>query len=375
MANDITEIYYELLKDRYEVYVMPAIGTHMPMIDSEIRAFFGDSIPIERFLVHNWRRDTVKIGEIPSNFIKAISGGRIDYKIDVEVNRRLVNGEFDLIISIGQVVPHELIGMSNFSKNIFVGCGGFEMISRSHFLGPVCGVESTVGQIDNPVRKIFDYAHEKYLKALPLLFVLTVTTVKNDKIQLEGIYIGNERTIFEEAAHDSALKNVTYLCEPVRKVVTYLDEEDYKTTWIGDKAIYRTRNIIEKGGELIILAPGVRQFGDDAETDKIMRKYGYIGRESLLKLYHDKNCSDLRNNLAAIGQLILGSTNEYFKPTYAVRHLTREEVEGVNFKYLDYDEAVKKYNPETLREGFNLTVDNEEIYYIKNPGMGFWTLK
>jgi len=210
---------------------------------------------------------------------------------------------------------------------------------------------------------------------MPILFVLTVTTVNIDKIQLEGIYIGDQRSVFEEAACDSALKNVTYLNKPVRKVVTYLNEEDYKTTWVGDKAIYRTRNIIEKGGELIILAPGVRQFGDDLETDQIMRKYGYVGRESLLKMYHGDNYDDLRNNLAAIGQLILGSTNELFNISYAVRHLTREEIEGVNFQYLDYDEAINKYKPESLSEGLNLTLDNEEIYFIRNPGIGFWTIK
>lgn len=374
-ANDITNVYYELLKDRCDIDIMPAIGTHFPMTDREIRDFFGENIPLERFLVHNWRSEVVKIGEVPGELVSRISGGRMDTKIDVEVNRRIVGGEYDLIISIGQVVPHELIGMANYSKNIFVGCGGFEMISRSHLLGPVCGVEKTVGKIDNPVRRIFDYAHEHYLKDLPLMFVLTVTTFNGKDICLEGIYIGDRREVFEQASEDSMKKNITYLEKPVQKVVTYLDEEEFKTTWLGDKAIYRTRPIIRDGGELIILAPGIRQFGDDAETDRVMRKYGYAGRETLLKALDDKSNTDLRSNLAAAGQLILSSSNGRFRITYAVRHLTREEVEGVFFGYLDYDEAVKRYDPDRLSEGVNTMEDGEEIYFIRNPGLGFWTLE
>lgn len=369
-ANYITRYLYKIFKSKCQIDIMPALGTHLPMTNKELVDFFGKTIPLERFIVHNWRDDVVKIGEISEQDVRSITGGIYKNLIDVEVNKRIVDGSYDLIISIGQVVPHELTGMANYSKNIFVGCGGFNMINQSHILGPICGAENTVGEIDTPVRKVFDYAHYRYLSNIPLMFILTVTTFYNNSISLEGIYIGNKREIFEKAAHNSKKKNITYLKKPVNKVVAYLDEDEFKTTWLGDKAIHRTRNIIKDGGELIIIAPGIRQFGDDKEVDTLIRKYGYIGKEKLLKLL-DNN--DLKNNLSAAGQLMLSSSNGRYKIIYAVKHLSKSEVEGVNFSYISYDDAVKKYNPSKLNDGFNI-VDGEVIYFVRYPGLGFWTL-
>ncbi|NMA65792.1 MAG: DUF2088 domain-containing protein, partial [Clostridiaceae bacterium] len=123
-AGKITAMYYNMLKDFCQVDIMPALGTHDAMTEQECLEFFGPDVPYESIIPHNWRKDVEKIGEVPSEFVKEISEGLIDYPIDVEVNRRLLDNSYDLILSVGQVVPHEVVGMANYSKNVFVGCGG-----------------------------------------------------------------------------------------------------------------------------------------------------------------------------------------------------------------------------------------------------------
>jgi nickel-dependent lactate racemase len=89
-------------------------------------------MPQELFQVHNWRKDTENLGEVPAEFIHEQSEGKLNYAWPAQVNRRILHGGFDLILSIGQVVPHEVIGMANYNKNILVGKGGPEGINRSH---------------------------------------------------------------------------------------------------------------------------------------------------------------------------------------------------------------------------------------------------
>lgn len=371
-AGKITAVYYEALKDICEVDIMPALGTHEPMTREEFTAFFGSGVPFERMIVHNWRTDVVKLGEVPADFVSEVSDGLVNTKIDVEVNRRIVDPSYDLIISIGQVVPHEVVGMANYSKNIFVGCGGSNMINSSHMLGAFYGMERIMGKDHSPVRKVFDYAQEHFLTAVPLLYVLTVTTNKGDDTFIHGLFIGEHRDVFEQAVKLSQDINLAYVDEPFKKVVVYLDEREFKSTWLGNKAVYRTRMAIADGGELIILAPGVRKFGEDDENDRLIRKYGYVGRENVLRLV-DEN-EDLRANLSVAAHLIHGSSDGRFSITYCTEKLTADEVRGVSFGYMPYSEAIKKYDPTALKDGYN-TVDGEKIFYISNPALGLWTTK
>lgn len=371
-AGKITAVYYEALKDICEVDIMPALGTHEPMTREEFTAFFGSGVPFERMIVHNWRTDVVKLGEVPADFVSEVSDGLVNTKIDVEVNRCIVDPSYDLIISIGQVVPHEVVGMANYSKNIFVGCGGSNMINSSHMLGAFYGMERIMGKDHSPVRKVFDYAQEHFLTDVPLLYVLTVTTNKGDDTFIHGLFIGEHRDVFEQAVKLSQDINLTYVNEPFKKVVVYLDEREFKSTWLGNKAVYRTRMAIADGGELIILAPGVRKFGEDDENDRLIRKYGYVGRENVLRLV-DEN-EDLRANLSVAAHLIHGSSDGRFSITYCTEKLTADEVRGVSFGYMPYSEAIKKYDPTALKDGYN-TVDGEKIFYISNPALGLWTTK
>jgi nickel-dependent lactate racemase len=368
-AGKITAIYYELLKDTCQVDIMPALGTHVPMTQEEWVAFFGEGVPFDRMIVHNWRNDVVKLGEVPASFVSEVSEGLVNNSIDVEVNRRLVDPSYDLILSIGQVVPHEVVGMANYSKNIFVGCGGSSMINSSHMLGAFYGMERIMGRDFSPVRKVFDYAEENFLAKIPLLYVLTTTTNSGDEVTIHGLYIGRERSNFETAVKKSQQINLTHMSQRLQKVVVYLDPREFKSTWLGNKSIYRTRMAIADGGELIVLAPAVGQFGEDMENDRLIRKYGYVGREQVLKLVEENE--DLKQNLSVAAHLIHGSSDGRFKITYCAGKLTEEEVRGAAFNYMPYEEAAAKYDPAKLTDGFN-TVDGEEIFYISNPALGLW---
>ncbi len=370
-AGKITAIYYELLKDTCQVDIMPALGTHVPMTEEEWVAFFGEGVPFDRMIVHNWRTDVVKLGEVPGEFVAEVSEGLVKTGVDVEVNRCIIDPSYDLILSIGQVVPHEVVGMANYSKNVFVGCGGSSMINSSHMLGAFYGMERIMGKDFSPVRRVFDYAQEHFLANVPLVYVLTTTTNQGDDVTIHGLYIGTERKNFEAAVKKSQEINLTHMAKRLDKVVVYLDPREFKSTWLGNKAIYRTRMAIADGGELIVLAPAVGHFGEDAENDKLIRKYGYVGRENVLKLVDAPENEDLRQNLSVAAHLIHGSSDGRFKITYCAGKLTEEEVRGAAFNYAPYEEMVKKYDPAKLTDGFN-TVDGEEIFYISNPALGLW---
>ena len=370
-AGKITEIYYDLLKNRSEIDIMPALGTHEPMTKEECEAFFGKDVPFEKILVHNWKKDVIKLGEVPAEFVSEVSEGLVIDKIDVEVNHRIMDKKYDLIISAGQVVPHEVVGMANYSKNIFVGCGGSSMINSSHMLGAFYGMERIMGKDFSPVRKVFDYAEENFLSEVPLMYVLTVTTNKGDDTFIHGLYIGRKRELFEMAVKNSQDTNLNKMDKPLKKVVVNLDPREFKSTWLGNKAVYRTRMAIADGGELIILAPAVKKFGEDDENDRLIRKYGYVGREKVLELVKEND--DLKQNLSVAAHLIHGSSDDRFSITYCTKELGKEEIEGVNFKYIPYDEIVKKYDPAVLTDGFH-TIGGEEIFYISNPALGLWTL-
>lgn len=371
-AGKITNMYYNLLKDSCTVDIMPALGTHRPVTKEESEIFFGKDIPHEKLIVHNWRKDVVKIGEVPSEFVKNVSEGLVDTKIEVEINKRLLDKSYDLIISIGQVVPHEVVGMANYSKNIFVGCGGSSMINSSHMLGAFYGLERIMGRDFSPVRKIFDYAEENFIKDIPIMYVLTVTTTnEKDETLIHGIYVGRKRELFQMSVGKSQQMNMTKLQKPIKKAVVYLDPREFRSTWLGNKAVYRTRMAMEEGGELIVLAPNVKKFGEDDGNDKLIRQYGYVGRKRVLELV--KTEEELKNNLSVAAHLIHGSSDGKFKVTYCTKYLSKEEIEGVGFNFMPYDEAIKKYNPKVLKDGYN-TVDGEEIYYISNPALGLWTV-
>src|ERR1700683_2231528 len=367
-AGDLTRYAWEFYGERLQA-VLPALGTHSPMQPEQIARMFG-SVPQELFRVHNWRTDVETLGEVPAEFIYQQSEGKLNYPWPAQVNRLIVRGGHELILSIGQVVPHEVIGMANYNKNILVGTGGAESINRSRCLGGFCGMERIMGRADNPVRRVLNYAASHFLTDLPIVYVLTVVSRNTSgAIVLRGLFIGDDSECFHAAAELSFRVNFSLLPQPIRKAVVYLDPHEFHSTWLGNKAIYRTRMAMADGGELIILAPGVRGFGEDVGIDKLIRKYGYHGTEATVAMVKEK--ADLAADLSAAAHLIHGSSEGRFRVTWCPGHLTREEVEGAGFAYAALSQMRQQYDPATLLQGWN-RVGGEEIYFIEKPGLGLW---
>ena len=376
-AGELTEMTWEYYGDKL-TDVLPALGTHSPMTPGQVAHMFG-KLPAPLIREHDWRHDVVTVGEVPGEYVKHVSEGAVDFAWPAQVNKLLIEGNFDLILSIGQVVPHEVVGMANYNKNIFVGTGGAEGINKSHFIGAAYGMERMMGHADTPVRKIFNYASGNFTRHLPIVYVQTVVGLdKSDgKIKTRGLFIGDDFEVFDKAAKLSLQVNFEMLDKPLKKVVVWLDPTEFKSTWLGNKSIYRTRMAIADGGELIVLAPALKEFGEDKEIDRLIRKYGYFGTPATLKAVAENE--ELRNNLSAAAHLIHGSSEGRFTVTYCPgqepENLTKAEIESVGFIYGDFKEMTGKYNPARLREGMNIMPNGEEVFYISNPALGLWAYR
>ena len=372
-AGELTAIIYEIFAGCADIDIIPALGTHIPMSEREIKTMFGTSIPLEKFIVHDWRRDLTQLGIVPSDRVAEWSQEVVNYNVNVEVNRILLKN-YDLIISIGQVVPHEVVGMANYTKNICVGVGGADLINKSHFMGAAFGMERMMGKTDTPVRKLFNYAVDTFMSDLPICYVMSVVgkDQESKKTTIQGLFTGGEEA-FREAADLSRSLNFDILDTPLKKVIVYLDPEEFKSTWLGNKAIYRTRMALADDGELIILAPGLKEFGEDPEIDKLIRKFGYKGTEATMTLLEESE--ELKNNLSAAAHLIHGSSEGRFNITYCPgAGITNKEIEQVGFNAGSLNQMLKKFNPDILSDGFN-TVDGENIFFISNPAAGLWAAK
>ncbi|MDE0825478.1 MAG: lactate racemase domain-containing protein [Akkermansiaceae bacterium] len=355
------------------VDVMPALGTHVPMPAEQLDKMFP-GLPHSLIRPHRWRHDVVTVGTVPAEFVSDVTDGIYTHAWPAQMNKLVWEGGHDLILSIGQVVPHEVIGMANYNKNVFVGTGGVKGINESHFIGAAYGMERMMGRADTPLRRILNYAQDEFCQHLPLLYVLTVVGPAEDgSLVTRGLYIGDDHHTFEKACELSVAVNFNQLDEEPTKMVVYLDPEEFHSTWLGNKAIYRTRMAIADEGELVILAPEVKIFGEDPEIDRLIRKFGYRTTPEVMQFVDDNE--DLAANLSAAAHLIHGSSEERFKVTYCPGHLTREEIEGVGYEYAELDEMTKRYDPEVLKDGWNTMPDGERIFYISNPALGLWAAK
>ncbi len=367
-AGQLTGIAYEYYGERL-VDVLPAVGTHFEMPAWQREKMFP-SVPAELFRYHNWRTDVETVGEVPAEYVAEVTEGIYREAWPCQMNRLIWEGGHDLVLSIGQVVPHEVIGMANFNKNLFVGTGGVRGINESHFLSAAYGMERIMGRADNPLRRILNYAQDHFCRHMPLLFVLTVIGARsNGSLAVRGLFIGDDVECFELASRLSLEVNFEMLDTPPQKMVVYLDPEEFHSTWLGNKSIYRTRMAIADGGELVVLAPAVRTFGEDAEIDRLIRKFGYRTTPEVLKFVEEN--ADLRANLSAAAHLIHGSSEGRFTITYCPGQLTRDEIEGVGYEFGDLAEYAARFNADALADGPQ-RVDGEEFFFIRNPALGLW---
>src|SRR5450432_2070756 len=198
-------------------------------------------------------------------------------------------------------------------------------------------MERIMGRADTPVRRILNYAASHYLQHLPIVYVLTVVARNEDgRLVTRGLFIGDDEECFRKASELSLKVNVILLDKPIQKAVVLLDPDEFHSTWLGNKAVYRTRMALADNAELIILAPGVKEFGEDKTIDSVIRKYGYRGTPATLEAVEKH--ADIANDLSAAAHLIHGSSEGRFKITWCPGHLTKEEIEGVGFGYGDLNE-------------------------------------
>lgn len=335
-----------------DVQVLPATGTHHAMAGAEIERMYP-GIPPDRFHAHDFRNRVRQVATIPASFVQEMSEGRMSAPIAVEVAEMLLQ-DWDCIVSIGQLVPHEVAGIANHAKNIYIGAGGSDMIHKSHYLGAVYGMERVMGRADNPVRAVLQYAARA--AGLRVHYLLKVSGSGK-------LFAGPDDACFYEAA---AHVHIDLLERAPRRVVVSLDPQEYRSTWLGNKAIYRTRMAIADGGELIVLAPGVRCFGEDPTIDALIRRYGY--RDSATVQRQVAENADLRANLSAAAHLIHGSSEGRFRITYCPGHLSRSEIEAVGYDWGDLAQMQARWGH--LREGWN----EEDTYFIAHPGQSLWSV-
>ena len=372
-AGPITAYLWDKLHNSVHIDIMPALGTHVPMSQAQCVRMFGDRIPFNRILPHRWRDDLRELGELPAEFLGELSSGRFAQPMQVAVNKQLFEGNYDLILSVGQVVPHEVIGLANYTKNVMIGVGGKDTIDKSHFLGAVCGMESIMGRSDTPVRRALNTAFDRYVRpALNVQFILTVIgpDAQFNNV-MRGLYIGDDDATFEAAGVLSRQVNFDVLDKPVDRCVVYLDPEEFHTTWLGNKAVYRTRMAMADDGELIILAPELSGFGEDPQIDKLIRRHGYFGTDHTLKAIDSD--PEMAGNLSAAAHLIHGTSEGRFKITYCPGPgVTQREIESVGFSYRPYAEAAASYDPDRLTTGWHTAADGKAFFYIANPALGLW---
>jgi len=371
-AGRLTELLYHEFRHEAEVHVIPTLGQHVPHTPEQNREMFG-TIPEMRIHPHDWRAGAVAVGEVPADYVKQATAGAADWAFPIVLNKMLVGMAWDLVINVGHVVPHEVLGFANHNKNYFIGLAGKDLICASHMAAACCGIENNLGTLTTPVRACFNKAEADYLGDLPDLYV-QVVMARNEQDELvhTGVYVGDDVDTYLEAARQSRKQNITVFDEPLDKVVCVMQADEFHSTWVANKAVYRTRMVLADGGELIIIAPGLKRFGEQDEVDRMIRKYGYVGTPKVMEQYARN--ADMQDLAHATAHLIHGSSEGRFTITYAPGHLSKEEIEGVNFQYADLDATLAKYPPDRLKEGFN-EIDGERIFFIPTPSAGLWATR
>lgn len=372
-AGWITEAFYNALAAEAEVHVIPTLGQHVPHTAAQNKEMFG-SIPNDRIHAHDWRGGVVNIGEVPASYVKQVSGGLVDWSIPIDLNRPLIEEKWDLVINIGHVVPHEVLGFANHNKNYFIGIGGKNTICASHMMAATCGIENNLGNLLTPVRQCFNKAEDELLGKIPDFYVQVVLARDpSGKLVHTGFFAGEDLETYLSAARLSREQNITVFDEPLDKIVCVMQGDEFFSTWVANKAVYRTRMAIADGGELIIIAPGLKRFGEQDDVDRLIRRYGYVPTPRVLEQYRQQ--PDMQDLAHATAHLMHGTSEGRFTIRYAPGHLSKQEIESVNFAYMDIREAMAKYQPEGRQEGFHTLPNGERFFFIPTPSAGLWSTK
>ncbi len=368
-AGRLTQVAYQMWGSGVAA-ILPAVGSHRPMQRHQLTTMFG-AIPERLFLSHHWQRELQDVGTLSAHEVASFSDGRITQPCQVMLNRHLVGGDWDCILSIGQVAPHEVAGFSNYSKNLLIGLGGQQFIDLSHYLSALCGIDKIMGVIDNPVRRLLDYAHQRWLSKLPLLFALTVA--QSDSYgtpKPAALYVGDDRRVFEAAASHSATLNITTLQKPLTRAVVYLNPQEYRSLWLANKAIYRLRMALAYDAQLIIIAPGVDCYAEDARRNALIARHGYCGLAAVQRAVEEEET--LAAQLATAAHLIHGSTEGRFQVIYCTEQLSEAEMQQVGYRWATPQKIERRYLVNDPSLGFNQDSRDEQFYFVTHPGAALW---
>jgi nickel-dependent lactate racemase len=372
-AGWITETIFKLLPKTCDTHVIPTLGQHVPHTEAENHRMFGD-IPKERIHAHDWLKGVTRLGVIPADMVAESTQGKARWQIPIDLNTMTVAEKWDLIVHIGLVVPHEVLGFSSHNKNYFIGLGGKDTICASHLAAAAYGIENNLGSLVTPLRACFNWAEARFLSHLPDVYMLLVMRQDvNGELVHSGVFVGDDWETYLAAAQTSLAQNLTLFGKPVKKMVTMMQADEFRSTWVANKAVYRTRMAMADGGELLIIAPGVERFGEQPRVDALIRKYGYCGTPHLLK--HYRRSAALKNLAHGTAHLMHGSSEGRFTIRYAPGKLSREEIESVHYAHADLDETLRRYDPVIMRDGWNVMPDGEKVYFISSPSSGLWATR
>ena len=363
-------LYHKLDAAGAEVHVIPTLGQHVPHTPEDNTWMFG-SIPEERIHPHDWKNGVTNVGTIEAELVKEKTGGAVDWEMPIDLNTMTVTEEWDLIINVGHVVPHEVLGFANHNKNYFIGLGGKRLLGAAHMASAVYGIENNLGNLLTPVRACFNEAEARFLGNLKDVYFQVVMDYDDDgHLVHKGVYVGDDLETYYDAARASLAQNITRFDKPVKKIVAVMQPDEFRATWVANKAVYRTRMAIADGGELLVIAPGVERFGEQPEVDALIRKYGYLSQAEVLELY--KTEADMQDIPHGTAHLVHGSSEGRFTITYAPGKLSKEDIESVGYRYMDVEEALERYSPDVMKDGWNTMPDGEEVFYISTPSAGLW---
>ena len=382
-AGEVTGLLYERLASRgCEVGVLPALGTHGAVTPAQAALLFGDGVPFESILEHRWRVSPTCLGEVPGAEVSALSAGRMADPVSVEVGEELLRG-WDLVVSVGQVVPHEVTGMANFTKNLVVGVGGAATINGTHLLSALCGIEHIMGRVHTPVRDVVDAAFDRFLAPqVPVLWILTVVEATSTGVVLRGLFAGTGTSgesggaAYAAAASLSARCNIEIVPEPLERLSCWMDSAEFRTTWLANKAVYRTRMALADDAELIVLAPGVGRFGEDPVVDSLIRRHGYRGTAATLDaIDHDP---ELAANRGAAAHLVHGSSEGRFRIVYctdpASGGLSQGEVEAVGYQWRSLPEELARSQVSAdTGDGAYRDRNGRPFHHLARPALGLWS--
>jgi len=261
--------------------VLIALGTHPPMSDEAINRRLGitpgDRSGLYRgtkFHNHEWRNPAqlASIGSISEDDVAQLSGGRMRERVDVTINKLVL--ESDLLLIVGPVFPHEVVGFSGGNKYLFPGVSGSEIIDMFHWLGALITNPAIIGTKLTPVRAIVDLA----ASMVPVERKCVSLVVEG--VDLAGLYVGTPEESWSEAADLSQQVHVVYEGAPFRSVLSSAPAM-YDDLWVGGKCVYKLEPVVADGGELIVYAPHVRTIS--VTHGDTIRRIGYHVRDYFSK--------------------------------------------------------------------------------------------